>query len=176
MSRYPEEAVCSAAAEVENRLSMVTVVGRSAGSHRATVLVEEPQRDDGDGGCGCRGWVHYKTLRPSCMPGAEMCWRVRLVECSGESMFPGSWGGGLQVPRGSGGPHHLRKIRDEAELVPAGTLGLLPGTDRAPLKELLCLQNTERTADRRSCLVRMGTATQEDTAWRLKKNKTSPQH
>lgn len=153
---------------VENKVSTVPVVGGSAGSHRARVLVWEPQRGDGDGGCGYMGWARYNTRRPSCNPVGGMCWRVPLVECNAESMSPGSSGGGLQVLRGSGGPHNLREIRDEAGLVPAEKLRL--GTDRAPLKELQCLQNMVRTADRRSCLVRMGTAKQENIAWKLKKN------
>jgi len=114
------------------------------------------------------GWVRYNILRPSCNPADGRCWRVPLVECNAESMSPGSSGEGLQVLRGSRGPHHLREIRDEAGLVPAEKLRL--GTDRALLKELQCLQNMVRTADRRSCLVRMGTAKQENIAWKLKKN------
>jgi len=153
---------------------MVPVVGGSAGSHRARVLVWEPQRGDGDGGCGYMGWARYNILRPSCIPADGRCWRVPLVECNAESTSPGSSGEGLQVLRGSGGPQHLREIRDEGGLVPAEKLRL--GTDRALLKELQCLQNMVRTADRRSCLVRMGTAKQEKIAWKLKKNMPLPRH
>lgn len=164
----------SAATAVGNKVNMVPVVGGSAGSHRARVLVWEPQRGDGDGGCGYMGWARYNILRPSCIPADGRCWRVPLVECNAESTSPGSSGEGLQVLRGSGGPQHLREIRDEGGLVPAEKLRL--GTDRALLKELQCLQNMVRTADRRSCLVRMGTAKQENIAWKLKKNMPLAQH
>jgi hypothetical protein len=74
-------------------------------------------------------------------------------------MSPGSWEGEYQVLLGSGGPHRHREIRDEAGVVLDGILR--PEMGRAPLRELLCLQKTVRTAGRRSCLVRMGTATKE---------------
>lgn len=163
-----------AAAAVGNKVSMVPVVEDSAGSHRARELVWEPQRGDGDGGCGYMGWIRYNILRPSCSPADGRCWRVPLVECNVGSMSPGSSVEGLQVLRGSRGPYHLREIRDEAGLVPAEKLRL--GTGRAPLKELQCLQNMVRTADRRSCLVRMGTAKQESIAWKLKENTPLQQH
>lgn len=156
----------SAAAAVENMVSRGSVAVGLVGSHRVMVLVQGPQWGGGGDGGYYRGLVHCSTLHPSCNSADETCWRVLLVGCSGENMSPGSWEGGHQVLRGSGGPHHRREIRDEAGVVLGGILR--PEMDRAPLKELLYLQKMVRTAGRRSCLVRMGTATKKEkhNAWR----------
>jgi hypothetical protein len=161
-------------AAVGNKGSMASVAGRSSGSHRERAPAWGPQLGGGGGdGYGYMGWAHCNTLRPSCNS-VGTYWGVRLVGYSGENTSPGSWEGGLQVQRGSGGPHFLRENRDGVAVVPDGILR--PGMDRAPPRGLLCLQNTARTAGRQSCLVRMGTATKERSVWRRETNRFSTQH